>query len=52
MWIKARHVFQQRGEMFFQEGKVYSKEGDMPSESSHEGEVARKGEEQRGKSWF
>ena len=29
------------GEMFSQEEKVYSKEGDMPSESSHEGEVAR-----------
>ena len=36
------------GEMFSQEGKVYSKEGDMPSESSHEGEVARKRENQRG----
>ena len=36
------------GEMFSQEGKVYSKEGDMPSESSHEGEVAKKGENQRG----
>ena len=36
------------GEMFSQEGKIYSKEGDMPSESSHEGEVAKKGENQRG----
>ena len=24
----------------------------MPSESSHEGEVARQGEEQKGESWF
>ena len=32
------------GEMFSQEEKIYSKEGDMPSESSHEGEVAKKGE--------
>ena len=23
------------GDMFFQEEKIYSKEGDMPSESSH-----------------
>ena len=36
------------GEMFSQEGKIYSKEGDMPSESSHEGEVAKKGENKRG----
>ena len=56
MSIKARHAFQQRGrdegEMFSQEGKVYSKEGDMPSESSHEGEVAKKGENQRGNHGF
>ena len=39
--------------MFSQEEKIYSKEGDMPSESSqHEGEVARQGEKQREKSWF
>ena len=38
--------------MFSQEGKVYSKEGDMPSESSHEGEVAKKGENQRGNHGF
>ena len=36
------------GGMFSQEEKVYSKEGDLPSESSHEGEVAKKGENQRG----
>ena len=40
------------GEMFSQEGKVYSKEGDIPSESSHEGEVAKKGENQRGNHGF
>src|SRR6185437_6542443 len=40
------------GDMFSQEGKVYSKEGDMPSESSHEGEVANKGENQRGNHGF
>ena len=48
MWIKARHVFQQRGRDVFPRRKIYSKEGDMPSESSHEGEVAKKGENQRG----
>ena len=35
-------------EMFSQEEKVYSKEGDMPSESSHEEEVAKKGGESKG----
>ena len=38
MWIKARHV--------------PNKGGEMPSESSHEGEVARYEEEQKGESWF
>ena len=41
-------MFSQEGK----EGKVYSKEGDMPSESSHEGEVAKKGENQRGNHGF
>ena len=43
MWIKARHIFQQRGRDVFPRRKIYSKEGDMPSESSHEGEVAKRG---------
>ena len=51
MWIKARHVPNKEGEMF-QEGKVYSKGGEMPSESSHEGEVERLWEEQKRESWF
>ena len=38
MWIKARHIPNKRGE--------------MPNESSHEGEVARQEEEQKGESWF
>ena len=41
-------MFPTKGERCSQEGKVYSKEEDMPSESSHEGEVAKKGENQRG----
>ena len=45
-------MFPTKGERCSQEGKVYSKEGDMPSESSHEGEVAKKGGESKGKSWF
>ena len=44
MWIKARHVFQQRGRDVFPR--------DMPSESSHEGEVTKKGENQRGNHGF
>ena len=38
MWIKTKHVLN-KGE-------------EMTSASSHEGEVARQGEEQKGKSWF
>ena len=34
-------LFPTKGEKCSQEGKVYSKGGDMPSESGHEGEVAR-----------
>ena len=45
-------MFPTKGEKCSQEGKVYSKEGDMPSESSHEGEVAKKGENQRGNHGF
>ena len=44
-------MFPTKRERCSQEGK-HSKGGDMPSESSHEGEVAKNGEEQRGKSWF
>ena len=45
-------MFPTKREKYSQEGKVYSKEGDMPSESSHEGEVAKKGENQRGNHGF
>ena len=45
-------MFSNKGGEMFSQGKIYSKEGDMPSESSHEGEVAREGEEQKGESWF
>ena len=45
-------MFPTKGERCSQEGKLYSKGGDMPSESSHEGEVERQGEEQKGESWF
>ena len=45
-------MFPTKGEKCFKEGKVYSKGGDMPSESSHEGEVAKKGENQRGNHGF
>ena len=34
-------IFPTKREKYSQEGKVYSKGGEMPSESSHEGEVAR-----------
>ena len=40
-------MFPTKGEKYSQEEKVYSKRGNMSSESSHEGEVARKGEDQR-----
>ena len=39
-------MFPTKRERCSQEGK-HSKGGDMPSESSHEGEVAKKGENQR-----
>jgi len=44
-------MFPTKGEKCSQEGKVYSKGGKMPSESSHEGEVARLGRN-KGWSWF
>ena len=47
-----RGMFPTKGQKYSQEGKVYSKGGDMPSESSHEGEIARQGEEQKEESWF
>ena len=40
-----------KGEMFPRRKSIFQG-GDMPSESSHEGEVARQGEEQKGESWF
>ena len=44
MWIKAR---------YFLKKKKYIPKGEKHlRKSSHEGEVARSGEEQRGKSWF
>ena len=50
---QSKACFPTKGERSFsQEGKVYSKEGDMPSESSHEGEVAKKGENERGNHGF
>ena len=44
MWIKTMY--------FLKEEKYIPKREKCLSESSHEGEVARLGEEQRGKSWF
>ena len=44
MWIKAR--------CFLKEKKYIPKGEKYLSESSHKGEVARPGEEQKGKSWF
>jgi len=44
MWIKARY--------FLKEEKHIPKGEKYLSESSHEGEVARKGEDQKGESWF
>ena len=44
MWIKARY--------FLKKKKHIPKREKYLSESSHEGEVARQGEEQSGKSWF
>ena len=38
--------------VFSQGGEAYPKGGEMPSESSHEGEVAKKGENQRGNHGF
>ena len=38
MWIKLSHI--------------PDKGGEIPSESSHEGEVTRQEEEQKGESWF
>ena len=40
-------MFPTKGDKCSQEGKLYSKGGDMPSESSHEGEVVTYREEQR-----
>ena len=45
-------MFPTKGEKYSQEGKIYSKGEEMSSELSHEGEVARKGKEQKGESWF
>ena len=44
MWIKVRYFLKKK--KYIPKGEKYL------SESSHEGEVARSGEEQRGKSWF
>ena len=43
-------MFPTKGEMFPRRKSIFQG-GDMPSESSHEEEVAKKGENKRG-SWF
>ena len=49
---QSKACFSTKGERCFPKKEKYTKEGDMPSESSHEGKVAKKGKNRKGNHGF